>query len=232
MQSPHPRRAAHPAGPRRDVLFAAVFLFTPSLRADGPPPSHGTTAPADLVEMIAIEPGIHLDIRYATANNFVGKPVYSEARAFLQRPAATALSRVHRALRKRGFGILIFDAYRPWSVTRLFWQVTPPNKRAYVADPAKGSKHNRGCAVDLSLFDLRSGKEVEMTGPYDEMSERSWPTYPGGTAPQRAHRDLLRQAMEQEGFSVEPNEWWHFNYKTCPAYPILDIPFSAIVAAR
>jgi D-alanyl-D-alanine dipeptidase len=97
-----------------------------------------------------------------------------------------------------------------------------------VADPKKGSKHNRGCAVDLSLYDLATGREVEMPGAYDEMSERSDPSYAGGTGAQRAARDLLRSAMEKEGFTIEPNEWWHFNYEDWRAYPILDVPFSAI----
>ena len=154
--------------------------------------------------------------------------MYTQARAFLQRPAAEALVRAHRALRSRGYGILVFDGYRPWRVTKLFWDVTPPKKREFVADPAKGSKHNRGCAVDLSMYDLATGREVEMPSAYDEMSERAYPDYTGGTAAARERRDLLRAAMEKEGFTVEPNEWWHFNYRDWAAYPILDIPFSEI----
>ena len=100
-----------------------------------------------------------------------------------------------------------------------------------MADPAKGSKHNRGCAVDLSLYDLATGREVEMPGAYDEMSERSHPSYAGGTPEQRAARDTLRAAMEKEGFTVEHNEWWHFNHRDWRKYPILDIPFSAVPAA-
>jgi D-alanyl-D-alanine dipeptidase len=196
--------------------------------ADGPPREAGPFRDADLVELVTLDPTIRLDVRYATANNFVGRPVYSEARAFLQRPAAEALVRAHRSLRADGYGLLVFDGYRPWAVTKLFWDVTPPAKRDFVANPRQGSKHNRGCAVDLSLYDLATGREVEMPGAYDEMSERSHPSYAGGTPAQREARDRLRAAMEKEGFTIEPNEWWHFNYKDWRAYPILDVPFAAI----
>jgi D-alanyl-D-alanine dipeptidase len=206
------------------LVLAASLLWT---LADQPPREKGPFRQADLVELVALDPTIRLDIRYATANNFVGQPVYAEARAFLQRPAAEALVRAHRALREQGYGLLIFDGYRPWSVTKRFWDVTSGPQRAFVADPRKGSKHNRGCAVDLSLYDLASGREVEMPSAYDEMSERSDPAYAGGTPLQRAARDRLRAAMEAQGFTVEPNEWWHYNYKDWRAYPILDVPFSA-----
>jgi D-alanyl-D-alanine dipeptidase len=209
------------------VLLALLFFST---HQDAPPRESGQFRQADLVELTTLDPTIRLDIRYATANNFAGRPVYTEARAFLQRPAAEALVRAHRSLREHGYGLLIFDGYRPWRVTKLFWDITPPEKREFVADPAKGSKHNRGCAVDLSLYDLKTGKEVEMPSGYDEMSERAYPTYAGGTAEARRLRDLLRTAMEREGFIVEPNEWWHFNYKDWQQYPILDVPFSAIRA--
>jgi len=182
----------------------------------------------DLVELVKFDSTIKLDIRYATTNNFTGRPVYTEARAFLQRPAADALLRAHRKLKAQGYGLLIFDGYRPWAITKLFWDVTPPEKHNFVADPAKGSKHNRGCAVDLSLYDLKTGKEVEMTGAYDEMTERSYPTYKGGTAEQRQQRDLLRRAMETEGFIVNEYEWWHFDYKDWRHYPILNLSFAEL----
>jgi len=211
------------------VIIAAVLLLT---LQGGPPKETGTFRKADLVELVTLDPTIKLDIRYATPNNLAGRAVYTEARAFLQRPAAEALVRAHRALRAKGYGLLIFDGYRPWRVTKLFWEVTPPEKHEFVADPAKGSKHNRGCAVDLSMYDLTTGQEVGMPGIYDEMSERSYVTYAGGSAEARARRDLLRDTMEREGFFVEPNEWWHFNYKDWTSYGIQDIPFSEINPAR
>ncbi|MCI0422414.1 MAG: M15 family metallopeptidase [Acidobacteria bacterium] len=185
----------------------------------------------DLVELITLDATLRLDIRYATSNNLVGRPVYDEARAFLQRPAAEALVRANQALKKQGYGLLIFDGYRPWSVTKIFWEVTPPEKRQFVANPALGSKHNHGCAVDVSLYNLKTGREVSMPSAYDEMTERAHPTYGGGTRDQRAARDLLRKAMEEQGFAVYPIEWWHFDYKDWRQYPILNIPFDQIAPA-
>jgi D-alanyl-D-alanine dipeptidase len=211
------------------MFFQAALLFVSLLlQQSAPPVETGPFREADLVELATLDPTIKLDVRYATANNLAGRAVYSEARAFLQRPAAEALLRAHKALNAHGYGVLVFDGYRPWRVTKLFWDVTPPAKREFVADPSKGSKHNRGCAVDLSLYYLATGREVPMPSAYDEMSPRAYPDYAEGPEPARAARDLLRAAMEREGFTVEPNEWWHFNYKDWKAYPILDIPFSAI----
>jgi len=223
-----PRANSRPA---RAVLLAAIVVSAscaPKLR---PPVETGKRAP-DLVEVATLDPGLHLDIRYATANNFVGRPVYEEARAFLQRPAAEALVRAHRALAAQGYGIVVFDGYRPWSVTKLFWDVTPEDKKEFVADPSQGSRHNRGCAVDLSLYELASGREVEMPSAYDEMTERAYPDYAGGPAEARARRQLLRAAMEAEGFTVYASEWWHYDYKDWPQYPILDLPFSKLTRAR
>jgi D-alanyl-D-alanine dipeptidase len=188
------------------------------------------TRAAELVEVVALDSSIRLDVRYATADNFVGRPVYDQARVFLQRPAAEAVVRAHRGLKAHGYGLLLFDGYRPWRVTKLFWDVTPPEKRAFVADPAQGSRHNRGCAVDLTLFDLKTGREVPMPSAYDEMTERAHPGYTGGTPEQRRARDLLRAAMEAQGFHVIDNEWWHFDYDGWREYPILDVPFADLPA--
>ncbi len=193
----------------------------------GPPTSPGKVfRRPDLVELVKLDSTIRLDIRYATAHNFMGRPMYRQARAFLQRPAAEALLRVHHALRARGLGLVIFDGYRPWRVSKEFWDATPPAKRKYVADPAKGSVHNRGCAVDLSLYDLKTGEELPMPSPYDDFTFHASPRYAGGTPQQRADRDLLRRAMEAGGFSVNSGEWWHFDYKGWREYGILDIPFT------
>ena len=196
--------------------------------AASPPEEHGAFRKTELVDLTRLDPRIKLDIRYATRDNFLSTPVYSSARAFMQRPAAEALLRAHRELSKEGYGLLIFDAYRPWYITKIFWDATPPDKHEFVANPAEGSKHNRGCAVDLSMYDLRSGREVEMTGVYDEMSERSYPTYTGGTAEQRARRDRLRRAMENQGFTVNTSEWWHFDYRDWPKYAIQNVAFEKL----
>ena len=158
----------------------------------------------ELVELVKLDPTIKLDIRYATTNNFLGTPLYTQARAFLERPAAEALLRADRELEAHGYGLIIHDGYRPWYVTEIFWNATPDDKKIFVANPAEGSRHNRGCAVDLSLYDLQTGKQEKMTSGYDEMTERAYPDYPGGTAEERARRALLRQAMEKQGFTVNP----------------------------
>jgi D-alanyl-D-alanine dipeptidase len=193
-----------------------------------PPVESGSFRKPDLVELAPLDPAIHLDIRYATSDDFLGTPVYSQARAFLQRLAVEALLRVQQKLNPLGYGLLIHDAYRPWYVTKIFWDATPPEGKIFVADPAQGSRHNRGCAVDLTLYDLATAKPIEMPGTYDEMSPRSFPDYPGGTSLQRWHRDLLRRAMESEGFSVYEAEWWHFDYKDWREYPILNVPFEKL----
>jgi len=193
----------------------AIFRISPvrpvaELRAEAlraqPPKEQGEFRKPDLVDLAKLDPRIKLDIRYAGTDNFLSTPVYTSARAFLQRPAAEALLRAHQELMKQGYGLLIFDGYRPWYVTRIFWDATPPEKHEFVADPAEGSRHNRGCAVDLTLYDLKTGREIQMPGVYDEMSERSYPSYTGGTPEQRAHRDLLRAAMEKQGFTVFRSE--------------------------
>ena len=213
----------------RRLVVLALLCFAPHLSAQQAPPKDPTaTRAADLVELVRLDPTIKLDIRYAGTNNFLGKPVYKEARAFLQRPAADAALRAHRALAPHGFGLLIHDGYRPWAITKLFWDMTSGFQREFVADPKTGSKHNRGCAVDLTMYDLATGAAVEMPGGYDEMTPRSYPDYAGGPPEARAKRDLLREMMESHDFTVEPNEWWHFNYKDWKEYPLLDIAFSEI----
>ena len=193
-----------------------------------PPTEKGNFRKSDLLELSSLDRDIHLDIRYATTNDFLGMPVYSQARAFLQRPAAEALLRALQKLKPLGYGLLIHDGYRPWYVTKIFWDATPADGKIFVADPAQGSRHNRGCAVDLTLYDLRTNQPIEMPGLYDEMSQRSFPDYPGGTTRQRWHRDLLRWAMESEGFTVFESEWWHFDYKDWREYAIENVPFEKL----
>jgi zinc D-Ala-D-Ala dipeptidase len=214
-----------------------VFRITPvrpvaELRTEAlaarPPREDGDFLRSDLVDVAKLDPRIKLDIRYATSDDFLSTPVYTSARALLQRPAAEGLLRAHRELMKKGYGLLIFDAYRPWYVTKIFWDATPSEKHQFVADPAKGSRHNRGCAVDLTLYDLQTGREIPMTGVYDEMSERSYPDYAGGTRDQREHRQVLRAAMEAQGFTVFETEWWHFDYRDWPSYAIQNVPFEEI----
>jgi CubicO group peptidase (beta-lactamase class C family)/D-alanyl-D-alanine dipeptidase len=215
-----PQLRITPVRPVKELLREAL--------AAQPPKENGEFRKPDLVELAKLDPAIKLDIRYASTNNFLGTVFYSEPRAFLQRPAAESLVRAHRKLREQGYGLLIHDAYRPWYVTKVFWDATPDDKKIFVADPSKGSRHNRGAAVDLTLYDLKTGKPVEMVGTYDETTDRSYPDYPGGTSLQRWHRELLRDAMESEGFTVYEAEWWHFDYKDWQKYPVGNVPFDKL----
>jgi D-alanyl-D-alanine dipeptidase len=193
-----------------------------------PPVEEGDFRPSELVELTTLDPTLRLDIRYAGTNNFMGEVFYSSPRAFLQRPAAEALVQAHTWLKARGYGLLIHDGYRPWYVTKMFWDATPEALKVFVADPASGSRHNRGCAVDLTLVDLATDEPVTMTGGYDEMSPRSYVAYPGGTSRQRWLRDLLREGMEAHGFTVYPAEWWHFDYEDWRQYRIENQTFEEI----
>jgi D-alanyl-D-alanine dipeptidase len=212
----------------RITPLKSVDLLRREARQASPPKEEGNFLKPDLVELKLLDSTIHLDVRYATTNNFLGEQFYSQARAFLQRPAAEGLVRVHQSLRELGYGVLIHDAYRPWYVTKMFWDATPQEHKDFVADPAKGSRHNRGCAVDLSLYYLKTGEAVEMASGYDEFSHRAYPSYPGGTSLQRWHRQLLRRVMEEQGFRVFEVEWWHFDYRDWRNYPIGTLTFEEI----
>lgn len=197
--------------------------------ADSPPQEEGDFRPADFVELVTLDPTIKLDIRYATTNNFTGAVFYKQPRAFMQRPAAEAVARANARLKPRGLGLMIHDAYRPWYVTKMFWDATPGELKDFVANPANGSRHNRGCAVDLTLYDLATGEPIQMVAGYDEFSPRSFPMYPGGASRQRWYRELLRRTMEAEGFTVYEFEWWHFDYQDWTKYHIGNVTFEEIL---
>lgn len=211
------------------LALAVTMLAAPARAGDAPIDARATAAPA-LVEVVSLDPSIRVDLRYATRDNVAGRALYRSAHAVLERPAAEALVRVQRALSADGFGLVVWDAYRPWRVTKTLWDVTPADRRAFVADPARGSRHNRGAAVDVTLIDLATGEPVEMPSAFDDFSERAAPSYAGATSAARAHRDRLRDAMERQGFFVHPSEWWHFDWKDWADYPILDVPFEAVGA--
>jgi D-alanyl-D-alanine dipeptidase len=193
------------------------------------PVDPAATAPPDLVDLARFDPRLRLDIRYATPANFMGRVLYPVARAVAQRPVAEALAKVQTRAETEGYGLLIFDAYRPWRITRMMWDATPPDKREFVANPATGSRHNRGCSIDLSLH--RSGVEVAMPSPYDDFTPAAYRS--NTAAPPEALRlsRLLEQWMVAEGFVPLANEWWHYDWAEWRRYPIMDVPLEAVTAS-
>jgi D-alanyl-D-alanine dipeptidase len=181
---------------------------------------------SELVEVKKVIPNIVLDIRYATTNNFTGQKLYEHGRTFLRRAVAKHLSAAQREFNKMGLGLKIYDAYRPLSVQRKMWAIYP--HEGYVANPAKGSRHNRGAAVDVTLVDLRTGKELPMPSGYDEFSERAHRDYTGASAEELRNRELLERVMEKHGFKGLFTEWWHFDDVNSKKYELLDIDSSQI----
>ena len=193
-----------PVGPDRDVQFIPANKAA-ALKPDDP---------KRLLELVKLDPAIRLDMRYATSNNFTGRVLYDEARAFLAAPAAQAVARASKMAQSDGFGLTIYDAYRPWRITKKLWDATPVGpKKEYVANPKRGSKHNRGCAVDLTLYDLQTGQLVEMPSEFDDFSEKAHRDYMGASAAAIANRARLASYLEAEGFVGLSNEWWHFDFK-------------------
>ena len=197
--------------------------------AASPPRESGDFRDPELVDLISLYPTLKLDIRYATTTNITGADFSMQPRAFTHLPAARSAVPLPPAPKKPGPGTLLHDAYRPWHVTKMFWDATPAKLRDFVANPADGSRHNRGCAVDLTLYDLSTGKAIQMVAGYDEFSPRSFPSYPGGTSRQRWYRELLRRTMEAEGFTIYEYEWWHFDYRDWKKYRIGNVTFEEVL---
>lgn len=193
--------------------------------AEPPPIESGDFETSDLVDLATLDPTLGFDLRYAATNNFLGYAFYQTPRALAQRAIADAVIRAHRALRRDGYGLVVLDAYRPWSVTQAFWLAMPEPSRWMIADPARGSRHNRGAAVDVTLQNLESATLVQMPSTFDEPTPRAYAFYPGGTSERRWYRALLRRAMEAEGFIVNDREWWHFDHRDWPRYRIENITF-------
>lgn len=179
-----------------------------------------------LVEIKQYIPAIALDIRYATTNNFMHRRLYQQPKAYARLPVVKALQQVEADLKTRGLGLKIYDAYRPYSVTVKFYEMASDTN--FVADPRKGSKHNRGCAIDLSLIDLKSGKELDMPTGFDSFSKKAAANYQAITKPQLDNRELLKTIMQAHGFTVLTTEWWHYDFNGWANYELLDIPFSAL----
>jgi D-alanyl-D-alanine dipeptidase len=198
----------------KTLLFVTFIFVGPLFAKDNP-----------LIDLEKFIPGLRVDIRYATTDNFMKEKLYPEARCLLRVEVAQKLKRVQERLKEKGLSLKIFDGYRPLSVQKKMWAKVPIE--GYVANPAKGSNHNRGATVDVTLTDAR-GKELAMPSPYDEFSERAHRDYPGGTDEERAHRTLLEEAMKKEGFVGIGTEWWHFDDAEAKKYPVLDLPFASV----
>ncbi len=168
-----------------------------------------------LVDLKKLDDEFQLDIRYASTNNFMRSKFYKNERAFFNMSAADRLIEAKNDLKELGYGIIIYDAYRPWFVTKMFWEGTPENLKHFVANPENGSSHNKGCAIDIGLYDIETGESIVMISGYDEFTERAYPNYMGGSKKQRDIRDTLIQVMERNDFTVYEYEWWHFNYNGC-----------------
>ena len=179
-----------------------------------------------LVDLEKLIPGIGMDIRYATANNFTGTVIYTAPKAFVRKPLAVALIKVQDSLSRLGLGLKIYDAYRPYSATVKFFEVYPDTN--FVANPRYGSRHNRGGAVDLSLISLSTGKEVQMPTEYDDFTEKAHPDYMDLPAGAIANRELLFGVMQHFGFAHFPTEWWHFDFEGWNKFPLMDLKFEEL----
>lgn len=206
---------------------AAPFREAPPTPALMPVDPAATARP-ELVDLARFDPRMRLDIRYATPANFMGRTLYPVARAIAQRPVAEALSKVQTRAEAAGYGLLIFDAYRPWRITRMMWDETPPDRREFVADPRTGSRHNRGCSIDLSLH--RNGVEVPMPSPYDDFTPAAYRANTAAPAEALAASRMLEAWMVAEGFVPLPNEWWHYDWADWRRYPIMDEPLADVMA--
>jgi len=179
-----------------------------------------------LIDLEKFIPSIVLDIRYATSNNFTGEKIYTMAKAYARKPVAESLKKIQADLKPQGLGIKIFDAYRPYKATVKFYEVY--GDTTYVASPYKGSRHNRGCALDLTLIDLKTGKELKMPTGYDSFSKDAWPTTPVKDPEARKNRTLLINTMEKHGFRVNSSEWWHFDFIGWKKFEVMDIDFEEL----
>jgi zinc D-Ala-D-Ala dipeptidase len=216
------------AGLGAGVLSACAGRNTIATSPSALPVDSAATATPDLVDLARFDPRLRFDIRYATASNFMSRVLYPVARAVAQRPVAEALSRVQTRAEAAGYGLLIFDAYRPWRITRAMWDATAPDQREFVADPATGSRHNRGCSIDLSLH--RGGIEVTMPSPYDDFTPAAYRSFAAAPPEALAASRLLESWMVAEGFVPLANEWWHYDWAAWRRYPIMDVPLEDVPA--
>ena len=182
----------------------------------------------ELVDLQRVIPGLPLDIRYATKNNFTGEVIYTEPKAYLRKPVAEALKGVAESLAKKNLGLKIYDAYRPYTATVRFYEVCRKEDRSFVADPRDGSRHNRGCAVDLTLVDLGTGREIPMPSDFDDFSAKAHPLYQNLPPEVLDNRAFLIDLMARFGFRVFKTEWWHYDFIGWEKYPLMDLSFQQL----
>ncbi|MBZ0244236.1 MAG: D-alanyl-D-alanine dipeptidase [Bacteroidales bacterium] len=175
---------------------------------------------AHLVRLKDLDPTLLFDVRYATTNNFVGEVLYDCDEVYMVEDAAKRLVRANQRLNLLGLRLKIYDGYRPWSVQKRLWDKYPDSP--YVANPKYGSKHNRGCAVDLTLVDA-DGNELEMPTGYDNFTERAHFSFLGSSPEASANHFILAKVMMAEGFKPIRSEWWHFDAPNWQDYPVLDV---------
>lgn len=177
-----------------------------------------------MVSLTRIAPGIVIDLRYATRQNFTERKLYRNSDdTYLRLPAARAIEEVQKVLAAKGLGLKIWDAYRPYSVTQRMWKLIQDER--YVAHPSKGSGHNRGISVDLTIIDLHTGEELDMGTPFDHFSEAAHHDFKNLTADQQKNRTLLKTVMEQHGFKALATEWWHYSWPDPINFPVMDLSF-------
>ncbi len=217
---------ARPATICQLLALGTVALFCAQAAIANPPVATAPVVP--MIDLTTLRPAPILRLLYATADNFVGEPLYPDAVAYLAEPAARALARANADLASQGFALVIWDAYRPLSVQRRLWEKRPDPE--LVADPKTGSRHNRGCAVDLTLARL-DGSEVAMPTAYDEVSSFTPARAPGLTPEVFANRTRLQKAMLRQGFKLLNSEWWHFDFPGWDRMPLLDLSFAALASA-
>ena len=180
----------------------------------------------ELVDLEKFITGIVLDIRYATTNNFTGEKIYNLAKAYARKPVAEALKKVQADLSKQGLSVKIYDAYRPYKATVKSYELY--HDTTYVASPYRGSRHNRGCALDMTIVDLKTKEELKMPTGYDSFSKDAWPTTPISDREARMNRELIISAMEKHGFKVNASEWWHFDFIGWQKFEVMDIDFEKL----
>lgn len=209
--------------PSSQPVPPSPIAVSPSPQVAATPTKPG--AEAQLVDIQTISPGIKLDIRYATEKNFTRQKLYAQARCVLRGAVAKKLAQVQTELESQGLSLKVYDCYRPLSVQKQMWEVMPDAR--YVANPAIGSRHNRGSAVDVTLVD-RTGKELEMPTEFDDFTEQAHADYAGASPAAKQHRQLLKRVMEKHGFVALATEWWHFDAAGWKQFPLLDVPIDRI----